>query len=132
MKKTTITTTVNGLDRQQVAAWLLLKLGPSVAWHHWLMQTARDNSGLHIHGPKLMPRATVKNRPIYDRAEVMTFINDAQLYDPTLRPFTKADLEPQPFEVREDFIRHELPYRMTKATPCKTYPHRKARSLHPH
>ena len=80
MKKTLIT----GYDRQHVAALLLAHLGPSMCWHHQLMDYSKKGTGLHGSGPTLCPVATDKGRPIYSHEAIYEFIELAKAHDASL------------------------------------------------
>ena len=107
---------IKGYDRQHVAALLLAHLGPSLCWHHQLMDFAKKGSGLHGAGPALCPVAINKGRPIYSHEAVYEFLEQAKAHDPRLgrhRPM------PTMYEIPEAALAVR-PYRAFRAVAVPT------------
>lgn len=102
-----------GHDRQETALLLFAKLGGSVAWHHQLMQWAKDGTGLHVVGPTLRPICAVQSRPVYDRVDIDRFVEEAREFDPTLAP--AGSVRPVTYTINSDLLHPLIPYRARRA-----------------
>lgn len=97
-------------------------LGPIRAWGDFLADLARKTpKGVSVHGFKLFPLARRHDRcgrPLYDPADVATFIRNVWATDPSLKGDWSA-LDKQLVEIEDSSI---LPWRMRTATPTATSP----------